>query len=71
MVLFDLNNVRGTAVSAHAQEFHPSAFQGDVLSPVKSVKRLAHPWPFPAREGSDPSPPESGRSAQLDSSFVT
>lgn len=71
MVLFDLNNVRGNAASAQGPEFHSSTFQGNVLAPAKSVKRLsAHPWPFTAKNGSEHLA-ESLKPSQLASSFVT
>ncbi|MBI2727395.1 MAG: hypothetical protein HYX42_14225 [Polaromonas sp.] len=71
MVLFDLNNVRGASAGTQAHEFHSSAFQGDVLASVKTVKRLsAHPWPFTAKHGSG-HPAESASRDQLASSFVT
>lgn len=71
MVLFDLNSVRGTSAGTQSHEFHSSAFQGDVLAPVKTVKRLStHPWPFTAKSGSGYQA-ESLKPSRLASSFVT
>jgi hypothetical protein len=75
MVLFDLNDVRGSAAAVaghHGQhQGHSSAFQADALAPLKTVKRLStHPWPFPAKTGASHHAVEL-RAAQPDSSFVT
>ncbi|MES2509685.1 MAG: hypothetical protein V4625_07130 [Pseudomonadota bacterium] len=78
MVLFDLNNVRGAAVTATPGYHHSSNLHGDALAPanaLKSVKRLtSHPWPFSvkfsARSGSGQHP-DFRESSQGASSFVT
>lgn len=72
MVLFDLNNIRETAVTAPTADHHASVLKGDVLAAVKSVKRLsAYPWPFSVKTSADQHSTDYPRLSQSASSFVT
>ena len=72
MVLFDLNNLRGSVISATPIAYQANKFQGVGLAPVKSVKRLSsHPWPFSVKHSMDQHSPDYRGASRTDSSFVT
>ena len=71
VVLFDLNNVGGGAELTRPIVQRASAFRGNVLAPVKSAKRLSHPWPFQVKNNQDRHSPDYGGASQGGSSFVT
>lgn len=66
MVSFELNNTqRLVATDANVRNGIASPVQRDVLTTVKSAKRLpSHPWPFCVKSNPVPQLVESGHSSQ-------